>query len=232
MSFLKAIGDAITSPVRMISNAFGSGLNSITGATSAAKKSQEYSLESMAAQNAYEKEAAQNAHQWEIKDLEKAGLNPILSGLGGNGAQADTGISAGSQQGSGLTPLDLLQSLTSAGKTMREIGLIGKQEEKFDAEIENIDADTANKRTENGYIDEKYKYQFANQEADTALKKEQRTSQQGTLGNIIGGARDKDNKKTNSAKKVPLPAKAPYKHYTNKRNAKKAWEELMGIGEP
>ena len=209
-----------------VTDSIGGFLNGITGANSASKKSQKYSLQSMAVQNAYEKEAAQNAHQWEIKDLEAAGLNPILS-AGGNGAQADTGISAGSQQSSGITPLDLLQSLTSAGKNMREIGLLKEQEEKAKAEIENIDADTANKLGENKYIDEKYKHTFANQNADTTLKNQQTTSEKGKIGNIIGGFRDT----TNSAKKIPTPPKTPYKHYSNKRNAKEAWEELMGIGE-
>lgn len=33
-----------------------------------------------------QKIAAQNAHQWEVADLRAAGLNPILSATGGNGA--------------------------------------------------------------------------------------------------------------------------------------------------
>lgn len=43
-------------------------------------------------QRDWERERAQNAHQWEIEDLKKAGLNPVLS-AGGQGATTG-GISA------------------------------------------------------------------------------------------------------------------------------------------
>lgn len=35
----------------------------------------------------WERERATNAHQWEVKDMTAAGLNPILSATGGSGAQ-------------------------------------------------------------------------------------------------------------------------------------------------
>ncbi len=39
----------------------------------------------------FQKQMAKNAHQWEVEDLRKAGLNPILSGTGGPGARASGG---------------------------------------------------------------------------------------------------------------------------------------------
>lgn len=42
-----------------------------------------------------------SAHQREIEDLKKAGLNPVLSALGGNGASTTSGATASSQAPSG-----------------------------------------------------------------------------------------------------------------------------------
>lgn len=64
-----------------------------------------FSLAGMALQNKYNKEAAQQAqafsaqqsstaHQREVVDLRAAGLNPILSGIGGAGAATSAGVLA------------------------------------------------------------------------------------------------------------------------------------------
>jgi hypothetical protein len=42
----------------------------------------------------FQREMAKNAHQYEVADLKKAGLNPLLSGTGGKGASASGGAQA------------------------------------------------------------------------------------------------------------------------------------------
>lgn len=53
----------------------------LLGANSSNKANSALNAQSIA----FEREKAQNAHQWEVEDLRKAGLNPILS-AGGSGA--------------------------------------------------------------------------------------------------------------------------------------------------
>lgn len=108
----------------------GNFFNDISGATSASRLN-----------NKDQKEFAQNAHQWEVADLKKAGLNPILS-AGGSGASASGGGS-GAQASMGIT--DVANSATNLIGT-----LSGK--EKNDADIKNTNADTAGKLIENDLI--------------------------------------------------------------------------------
>lgn len=122
--------------------------NSIQGNTSAASLNNKYALQQMAANNAYQKEFAQNAHQWEVEDLKKAGLNPILSN-GGSGAAASGG---GGATGAGATGGGTIGGITdmfnSAADMARTISEIKKQK----AETENTEVDTAGKAIENGFI--------------------------------------------------------------------------------
>lgn len=122
----------------------GGFLNNITGATSAAKLQNNFNY-------ATQKEFAQNAHQWEVEDLEKAGLNPILS-AGGAGATAG-GAGGGAAIASGIQPLDLINGLTSAKKAIEEArNLEADQELKKAQTMNTIEMLPFNKDEKNAMI--------------------------------------------------------------------------------
>lgn len=108
---------------------FGGLINSVTGASHSAKQSMKYSSYLQAQNYANQKEAMKNAHQWEVEDLKKAGLNPILS-AGGTGASAG-GVGGGSSVGMQAGTGGLSDLINSAG------GLL-----KLSSEIDNLDKDT------------------------------------------------------------------------------------------
>ncbi len=51
-----------------------------------ASRSEDIAQQNLQQQMAWNEYAAQHAHQWEMSDLKNAGLNPILTATGGNGA--------------------------------------------------------------------------------------------------------------------------------------------------
>jgi hypothetical protein len=77
----------------------------------------------------WQKEAMQNRHQWEVDDLRKAGLNPILSA---NQGASTGGLNAG---GSAVQMPDVA---SSAFQGLQMQNLLNKQK----AEIDNIKKDT------------------------------------------------------------------------------------------
>lgn len=81
---------------------------------------------------AFQLQMAQNAHQYEVEDLRKAGLNPILSGTGGPGARASGGSKA--DQDDPVTPA--VNSALSAARAAQELDNLKAQEEKTKVDTE------------------------------------------------------------------------------------------------
>lgn len=165
----------------------GGFLNDITGASSAAAQSQKYALQSAAINNQYQKEFAQNAHQWAVKDLEAAGLNPILS-AGGSGATASGGgVNSAQMASSGMSPLDLVNTGINT--------INGVQTAKRTAsETANINADTALKKAQTLIAGIEFDIKSGTSETEIKRKKaelnklleEVKLIKQGGIGKTLG----------------------------------------------
>ena len=80
----------------------------------------------------HQKEAMQNAHQWEVADLRKAGLNPILSATGGSGAST----------GGLNTPMPDMSGLERGFSSALQGLMVDRDLKQKDASIENTEANT------------------------------------------------------------------------------------------
>lgn len=89
---------------------------------------------------AFQKETAKNAHQWEVNDLKKAGLNPILSATGGSGAKASGGSSLPDKQNKVATAIQMKNAVS--------------QTKLLDAQTRKTDAETATEQQRPGQIGE------------------------------------------------------------------------------
>lgn len=165
----------------------GSVLNNITGATSAGAQSQRYAIASAQLNNAYQKEFAQHAHQWEVDDLQKAGLNPILS-AGGNGTSASGGgVASATEQSAGLSLMDVIGAGVSAYQGVQSA-------KQMKAQATNLDANTllTKAKTQSELLDLAIKTKaspqiIAKYKADLELTAEQvKKLKTGATGTLLG----------------------------------------------
>ena len=145
-------------------SSIGGLVNDLTGASSSANSSYKYNAALQNQNWAHQKEAMQNAHQWEVADLKAAGLNPALS-AGGNGA--NTG-GAGGGGGGVNTPMGDLGGLLNV---LTSFGNLANSTKMTNAQTGLLDAQTTAQITNNKYISAKTKSAIINTIADTSLKK-------------------------------------------------------------
>lgn len=143
-------GSAIGGALGAVGSIFGA-----SSSSSSAKAATERQI-------AWERERAKNAHQWEIEDLKKAGINPVLT-AGGSGATT-SGITAAMPDTSGYT---------SAGQILSDVGM--KMAKEY-ADIKGTDtaadvgesqtaknlAEAANEAAKNPYVAEREKAEISN----------------------------------------------------------------------
>lgn len=99
----------------------------------------------------FQADMSNTAHQREVEDLRKAGLNPILSALG-SGASTPGGAQS--------TMGDLGEGISKGMDTAIAVKTMNKELQAKDSGIANMDADTKNKEATSALI--------ANQAAQTA----------------------------------------------------------------
>ena len=133
----------------------GNWLNDITGVTGSSAKQFEQNMAMQKDAQNFTKWQMGNAHQQEVADLQKAGLNPVLS-AGGDGAGGTPSMGSTSPGVSGANPIEMIMGLiNTANNSAKTNADINNQTNKTNSEIQKNNAEILKIAKENGYTDEK-----------------------------------------------------------------------------
>lgn len=145
------------------------------GQSASTRQQYKYQSRLQQQQQAWLESMANTAHQREVKDLRSAGLNPILSATGGNGAATpQSGMGQINAPDYGASVQGAVSSALQLKRLNSETKLIDEQAKTEQQRRDNFTADSDLKRMhaigqqiENKNLPEKFKREFKKMEAET-----------------------------------------------------------------
>lgn len=184
-------------------------------------------------QRDWEKEKMQNAYQWTVADMEKAGLNPILATR--NGANSGGGITAGAGDTSGLKSAGqiaaqgLSQIIPAAISAYSGLKSTENQTTQTDADRILKLSEAAKNAEETPKIREKIESEIKknNAEAGDTKKSEDIKTPVAKIAKGIGKAIDTVTEAPGKA--WEHAKKSATKKMHSARNAKEAWQNIMKL---